>query len=253
MEVLVDLQESNGTNMGRILQTNKSCVDICDFIGSEMHSKLIKFIIDNNLKFSILVDECTTISHLSVLILCVRAAFSEKPTTIYLDLIEITSAKADNLAEVIIKCLDANFGEEFLKTNWISFTADGASSMMGRKSGVAQQLKEKYPQLIIWHCSNHRLELAVGDAIKEVTGTFNFKSLMDKIYSIYQASPKNQRELNDSAEVVAILFQAIGRVLNTRWSASSERTVQAVFNMYSALVAHFLSASQDMTRESKES
>ncbi|KAK1170493.1 hypothetical protein AOXY_G7363 [Acipenser oxyrinchus oxyrinchus] len=41
--------------------------------------------------------------------------------------------------------------------------------MMEQVSGVSALLKKEdcYPNLVIWHCYNHRLELAVGDALKE--------------------------------------------------------------------------------------
>jgi len=35
--------------------------------------------------------------------------------------------------------------------------------------------------LVVWHCSNHRLELAVGDTVDEVAGSNNFKSFFDKL------------------------------------------------------------------------
>lgn len=45
---------------------------------------------------------------------------------------------------------------------------DDASNMLGRVSGVGGHLQNMYPNIIIWHCCNHRLELAVTDTLKEV-------------------------------------------------------------------------------------
>ena len=67
--------------------------------------------------------------------------------------------------------------------------------MLGRKAGVGTLVKLKYPRIILWHCLNHRLELAVGDAVKEVHGISHFQSFISKLHSIYSASPKNIREL----------------------------------------------------------
>ena len=69
--------------------------------------------------------------------------------------------------------------------------------MLGRKAGVGTLLKLKYAyaRIILWHCLNHRLELAVGDAMKEVHGISHFQSFISKLHSIYSASPKNIREL----------------------------------------------------------
>ena len=67
--------------------------------------------------------------------------------------------------------------------------------MLGRKSGVVSQILGKYPNVIIWHCLNHRLELAVSDAIGEVTAVNHSQIFFDKLYSIYSMSPKNIHEL----------------------------------------------------------
>jgi hypothetical protein len=41
--------------------------------------------------------------------------------------------------------------------------------MLGSKSGVAVRLLQHYPSLFVWHCMNHRLELAVEDAVRDVS------------------------------------------------------------------------------------
>ena len=85
--------------------------------------------------------------------------------------------------------------DEFLRKCLISIACDGASVMLGRKAGVATALKEQFPNLVIWHCCNHRLELAVSDTREEVQGVNHFQTFFDKLYSLYSLSPKNQREL----------------------------------------------------------
>ena len=57
---------------------------------------------------------------------------------------------------------------DFLKQHLVGFVSDGVSNMMGRKAGVGVLLQNIFPDLIIWHYCNHRLELAVSDAIKKV-------------------------------------------------------------------------------------
>ena len=38
---------------------------------------------------------------------------------------------------------------------------------------------------------NHGLELAVGDAINEVSGTNHFKAFFDELYCLYHTSSRN--------------------------------------------------------------
>ena len=61
---------------------------------------------------------------------------------------------------------------------------------------------EKYPDIIVWHCLNHRLELSVGDAVSEVVGVNYFRDFMDKLFALYSQLPKNMRELEEHARDV---------------------------------------------------
>jgi hypothetical protein len=62
LPALIVVQEANGLEMGRILQSNHACTDICHLIASEMRQNLLKYIIENDQKVSFMIDESTTIS-----------------------------------------------------------------------------------------------------------------------------------------------------------------------------------------------
>lgn len=74
MPNLVDLQIINGLDMGRILQTNKACSNIIDHITFEMRKKLCLDLLHNKRKICIIVDESTTLSQKSMLVICLRSA-----------------------------------------------------------------------------------------------------------------------------------------------------------------------------------
>ena len=114
-----------------------------------------------------------------------------------------------------------------------------AAVMLGCKSGVKKLLSDRFPSIIVWHCANHRLELAVDDAVKKTLGINRFKSFVDKLYVIYHALPKNSRELHLCAELLGAKLLKIGRILST-----SLRTVLAVWNNFESLVYHFEEAMQ---------
>ena len=69
MPKLVDLQVLNGISMGKVLQTDKSCASIIDHIANEMRIKICNDIIENNRKLCIIVDESTTLSKKTMLII----------------------------------------------------------------------------------------------------------------------------------------------------------------------------------------
>lgn len=74
MPKLVDLQVLNGISMDRVLQSDKSCATIIDHIANEMRIKMCKYIIENNRKLCIIVDESTTLSKKTMLVICLRCA-----------------------------------------------------------------------------------------------------------------------------------------------------------------------------------
>ena len=96
------------------------------------------------------------------------------------------------------------------------------------------------------------LELAVSDVVDEVQSVNHFKAFMEKIHNLYSQSSKNSQELLEAAQEVGSQVLKIGRVLNTRWVASSFRAVKAVWGSYEALNKHFENAAGDQTRNGKE-
>ncbi|KAF3844349.1 hypothetical protein F7725_007512 [Dissostichus mawsoni] len=169
---------------------------------------------------SVLIDEATSISHKSAMIVNLKASVDgATPEFLFLELVELESQRAKDIEEALLNCLDtAGFTEEWLQKNWVSFVSDGASVMLGKNSGVATRLTARYPNLFTWHFMNHRLELAVSDAAVN-----HFKVFLEKIHNLY-----------------------------IRWVASSFRSVKAVWTSYEALNRHFENAAGDQTRISKE-
>ncbi|KAF0746987.1 E3 SUMO-protein ligase KIAA1586-like, partial [Aphis craccivora] len=221
---LVELQQMNGVLLGQTLHSRYSSTSIIDHIATKMRNKIVQNIIETNSKISLLIDESTTNSLLSGMIIYLKASISyDSPVFIFLDLIE----------------------------HWISFVTDGASVLLGKTNGVAARLKEKFPIIFSWHCINHRLELAVNDVLKDITVTYHFKHFLDTLYSLYSRSPKNQNELKLHCVSLNEIFLKIGRVLDVRWVASSYRIVKVVWKMYPALYKHFKEASEDKYRDQK--
>ena len=54
------------------------------------------------------------------------------------------------------------------------------------------RLKNDYPNIILWHCLNHRLKLILDDSVNDIKQMNHFKIFMDKIYTIFHQSNKNQ-------------------------------------------------------------
>lgn len=123
-----------------------------------------------------------------------------------------------------------------------------------KKGGVAKLLTDRYPNMIVWHCIAHRLELGVHDTMKEVSGTNNFTIFLGSLYALYSMtmSPINKIELRVCAAVLEVQLLTIGKVLDTRWVAYSVRTVQAVCEPFPVLYSHLKTASTDVLRNDGE-
>ena len=251
---LIDLQAANVANMGQMLHSNVTATDVAEHIAFKMREKLVKAIIDSKLPFSVLINESTSLSQKSCLIVYIRCCVDEcsEPTTVYLDLLELSSLTADVTVEMLLDCLIGHgFTEDILADQFLGLATDGASVMLGKHAGVYAQLKAQFPNLIGWHCLNHRLELSVHDAIEACTEVNHFKIFIQKLYTLYSASPKNRRALETAIELGVQLLK-IWKILDMRWVASSFRTVKAVWINYCALHAHFVSGSNDEKLNSKE-
>ena len=253
---LVELQTLNGIDTGRMLHSNVVAADIALHISTEMKHKLMSAVIACNMPFSVLIDESTSLSQMSCLIVYLRCSFTTKacePVTVFLDLIELSSLTADVISSSLMNCLHKyGLHDDILAARWLGLATDGASVMLGKRSGVYAKLKCLFPNLIGWHCLNHRLELSVSDAVDACAGLNNFKIFIGKLYSLYSASPKNRRALQVSANDLDVQLLKIGKILDVRWVASSFRTVRAVWNNFIALHGHFVSSENSRTLDSKE-
>lgn len=253
-ETLVELQQLNGVKMGHILHSRFSATNIIESIAKEMQCSIVNNIIRSSSKLAVLIDEASTLSRRTTLIVNIKTSvLGEPPEFIFLDLVELKDQTSEGITDALMSCLTkAGFTEEWLKQNWVSFVSDGASVMLGKHSGVSTKLKMRFPNLLTWHCMNHRLELAVSDAVDKVTAINHFRVFVEKLHNIYSKSNKNQRELLESAAEVGSQVLKIGRILDVRWVASSFRTVRAVWTSFTALARHFEKASNDDQRTCTE-
>lgn len=92
--------------------------------------------------------------------------------------------------------------EEMLK-KLVGCNFDGASVIMGKKSGIAVQIQEKVPQpVVILHCVAHNLDLAVLNAVKTIPYLENFHKTIRQVFKLNCYSPKKRREVDAVSEIL---------------------------------------------------
>jgi hypothetical protein len=159
---LLELQEANGLDLGPGLRSRFTATNMISHIATEMRQSACSHIQIAGGKISVLIDESTTLSNKSAFIVYLKcqSEVNGEPHFMFLDLIELEDQSASTICQSLLRCLSSHgFDDMYLKNNLICFASDGASVMLGKKSGVGSLLAEKYPNIIRWHCLNHRLEL----------------------------------------------------------------------------------------------
>uniref|UniRef100_A0A8C6XY64 Uncharacterized protein n=1 Tax=Naja naja TaxID=35670 RepID=A0A8C6XY64_NAJNA len=240
IEDLIELQITNGLDLGTGLHSRKTAVAIVDFIAKDIRKHLFSKIIEKTRKICLIIDEASTISSKPVLILYLKVEDPALSPTIFLELEELDKQDAKMICCLVMESSNkVGFNRNYLEKHLIGFCSDGASVMLGRKSGVSTRIAKEFPNTIIWHCLNHCLQLVLDDSIREIKQINHFQIYIDKIYSIFHQSNKNLIEFNKNSEQLEIEIINIGRVFGPRWAACSLRSTLAVWWAYPALHQFF--------------
>jgi OTU-like cysteine protease len=251
---IVKLMERNGNCESTMLFSEKSCASIIQHIANEMKSELITFLKKSTRPFSVLVDESTTLSLKSTLIIYIRTHFKDDQVSNYFfDLVELSGgATGEIIASAIYNSL-LPIGESRLKEGLIGFASDGASAMRGEYSGAAVKLQTMIGRdLISFHCMAHRLELAVNSAVKSAGEITRLQSLTGSLYAFYHRSPKNTYELQKVAASLTCELMKITQIFTVRWVCSTLRAVTAFVTDYRALLTHLKNCSEETRRATSE-
>lgn len=106
----------NGVLFGQTLHSKYSSTSIIDHIATKMRNKIVQNIIETNSKISILIDESTTNSSSSGMIIHLKASISYDSVLIFLDLIELKSQTCINIIDQLLECLHQHgFTDIYLK------------------------------------------------------------------------------------------------------------------------------------------
>ena len=120
---------------------------------------------------------------------------------------------------------------------------DGASVMMGSKSGVATCIQQSFPWTIPIHCVAHKLELGILDGVKAVKYLSELEAIVKTIYLFYHYSPKRRRELTEIATHLEEDLLQYCTVKNVRWVVSKSRALKAISRNLPSTYVHVEHAS----------
>ena len=196
--------------------------------------------------FAIIGDECNDISNKEQLSLCVRWV---NPKTFeahedFLGFYNISNIKSDTIVAAI-KDIFIRLQLEFSKLR--GQTYDGASNMLGKKSGVATQIKMIQPKAKENHCHGHSLNLAVKDVTNLNKLMKNTLDTVREICILVKFSPKREnllgeirenieQEAEDKSETFHSKPPTIEKLCQTRWTVRAS-CYQKIIQNYDTLNA----------------
>lgn len=234
---LNDLKVDGHTNY----EHHSSIKEFQQSIAEVIVDDLVKEVSDSGV-FSIMLDESTDTSVHQNLVCYVRylATLSGRvePVTRFLGIKQLSSADAESIFKEVVDLIEI-FGLDI--SNLVGVATDGASVMVGCRSGVVTRLREVTCGLLATHCIAHRLALGAGSAADKVRYLVKFQDILNSIYKYFANSPKNMSRLETLQKVLeeSESCTRFKQVFHTRW-LSFEGSVQAVVDNYSSLVSVFL-------------
>lgn len=110
--------------------------------------------------FSLILDEYTDVSNLEQLSFCLRTV--DKSLNVKEDFLGFYEIDDIRSATIVNAVKDVLLRFNLDLSDCRGQTYDGASNMLGKRSGVATQILAEQPKAIVTHCQGHSLSLAVS-------------------------------------------------------------------------------------------
>ena len=133
---------------------------------------------------------------------------------------------------------------ENYRTKLVSVTADGASVNTGRLSGLMTRLGEEREWLVKIHCINHRVELAVKDALVDSV----FKEI-DSFYLtnfyLMRGSGKIKSEVEKACGVLKIQHYTLPKMSGTRFVGHRRRALTNLLSTWPAFIMAYENVEAD--------
>ena len=240
---LLELQEKNPDVKFRGSYRNeRAAANFVDTCGEILKDELITDLKNANY-YSVLMDGSTDSSVIEQELVYVLFLDKGVPTVKFSSIESVQSADADGLLSSLKDSFE-RVGVDQFENHIHGLNVDGASVNTGVHNGLGTKISEDYaPWLTVIHCFNHRLELAIKDALK---GSFfdEIDTMLLKLYYLYKKSPKRLRELRMFGEIYEKVVPKPAKASGTRWIAHKVNAMQIVLSNYGVFMAHLESLAQ---------
>ena len=216
---ICDLDEAKGLNIGSTYRNNMQAATFLDFVAMDAFNEVA-----DTLQFSrflsIMGDDSTDVASVEQSMWFMRTCSGGNVQLKFIGSTPLDKADATSIVNGVKKLVSQNLDcdwEPFTQ-KMVACTTDGASVMLGKKTGVVTQFQKEQPCLLPVHCMAHRTELSYGDAFKN-TPLYDkaVKTLLVGLFYFYAKSPLNRSNLRRGA---AALDDSVVQAINIRGSRS---------------------------------
>ena len=189
--------------------------------------------------FSLICDEGTDCSNKELLSFCLRWVNDNLDVhEHFLGFYEIPDIKSQTIISSI-KDIMIRMQLEFDKCRGQCY--DGASNMLGKKSGLAKLIKEIQPNANDTHCHGHSNSLAVKSATKQSKVLTKTMGTAGEIVVLIKYSPKRENYLGSIKEQVEFEIEPeectndLQKLSETRWTIRA-KCMQRILDNYDSLM-----------------
>lgn len=233
---ILELLKSAGCpnlNSAHVYTHHKSVDEMEDAIAKTIYNSANDRISDSRF-VGIILDETTNITVEKMLIIYLTVQQKGKPETNFIGNYSMSSGTAESIKAKIKEVLSAR-GVSLDRV--VGLGSDGANVMVGRKAGVAQQLRQSdCPYLLNIHCGAHRTALAARDACKAVREVSAYVTTLNNVYTYYKNSPIRTHRLHQlQREMDEDDVLSLKQPCATRW-LSLERAVKGIRGNWACVI-----------------
>ena len=245
-EELITLQEYNEAMIGRFLRTHQAMKKMTMFLSDIADKNLANFMLEQNVPFSLLVDESTNRKHENFLVVLVQVPENNMPVVYLFSLIHILDADAESLFEYITMEFEKRGLKDFLRQNLRAVASDGASVMTGKESGLCARFEDHADhKLQCMHCAAHRSNLVAEWALKIEDWYDDLLGQTKNVYKYYQIGHKNRDSLMKTSKELGLKLREPRLVYDIRWISSVDTVFKSLIHNWKIYLINLQSAATE--------
>ena len=240
---LCSLDEKKGLKIGNTYRNDKQCKLFIKTIANNERNKIRDYL--SEVKFiTLLSDGSVDVSVTENEAIYVRCCKEGKVDIFFIEMAAVQRANAQGIFDALRRALTSVDSGVFnnnplkLEDKVVCFTGDGASVNSGYQNGVIAKLKQLSQEIIFVHCLNHRLELALKQAMKGHKLYEKINSLLSEIFKFYHTSSLQTENLKTAYEACNVPVQLPHRIGGTRWVSHMSGALEQIWKGYKVFVQH---------------